>query len=208
MSQQQQQVVDPNVNPPPTEQELLEYRVSMDRLTSAFHEEVQLTGINAYAKLIHEVKITVSKYNPDLVEADKRKVLESVKRHDDQHFKQGFVMKVRVTASREQHPDFSAAEYNSEVHTAICKLHLDAEDVSHKMADIHYNLAVIKTKVSPSDFIKVSTSIPLPLTTVEIVDPSRPSAVDIDSLHIRDHMPDPTNVHGNKATKLLASNAK
>ena len=176
---QPQQVVDPNVNPPPTEQELLEYRVKMYRLVSAFREEVQVRGVNAYTKLIHELKITVSKFNADLVEADKKAVLKSIKRHDGQHFKQGFVVKVRATASREHHPDFSAAEYDVEVHSAICKLHLDAADMSQKMADIHYNLALIKTKVSPSDFIKISTSIPLPLTTVEIVDPAKPSAVDI-----------------------------
>ena len=73
------------------------------------------------------------------------------------------------------------------------------------MADIHYNLALIKTKVSPSDFIKISTSIPLPLTTVEIVDPAKPSAVDIDSLRIHDHMPDPSKLSGHKPTKLLAA---
>ena len=202
---QPQQVVDPNVNPPPTEQELLEYRVKMDRLTSAFCEEVQVRGVNAYTKLIHELKITVCKYNSDLVEADEQVVLKSIKRHDGQHFKQGFVVKVRATASREHHPDFSAAQYDTEVHSAICKLHLDAADVSRKMADIHYNLALIKTKVSPSDFIKLSMSIPLPLTTVEIVDPAKPSAVDIDSLRIRDHMPDPSKLSGHKPTKLLAA---
>ena len=77
--------------------------------------------------------------------------------------------------------------------------------MSRKMADIHYNLALIKTKVSPSDFIKISMSIPLPLTTVEIVDPAKPSAVDIDSLRIRDHMPDPSKLSGHKLTKLLAA---
>ena len=202
---QPQQVVDPNVNPPPTEQELLEYRVKMDRLVSAFREEVQVRGVNAYTKFIHELKITVSKFNADLVEADEQAVLKSIKRHDGQHFKQGFVVKVRATASREHHPDFPAAQYNTEVHSAICKLHLDAADVSRKMADIHYNLALIKTKVSPSDFIKISTSIPLPLTTVEIVDPAKPSAVDINSLRIRDHMPDPSKLSGHKPTKLLAA---
>ena len=48
-------------------------------------------------------------------------------------------------------------------------------------------------------------SIPLPLTTVEIVDPAKPSAVDIDSLRIRDHMPDPSKLSGHKPTKLLAA---
>ena len=115
---QPQQVVDPDVNPPPTEQELLEYRVAMDRLTRAFHEEVQVRGVNAYTKLIHELKITICKYNSDLVEADEQAVLKSIKRHDGQHFKQGFVVKVRATSSREHHPDFSAAQYNTEVHSA------------------------------------------------------------------------------------------
>ena len=202
---QPQQVVDPNVNPPPTEQELLEYRVTMDRLTSAFHEEVQVRSVNAYTKLIHDLKITICKYNSDLVEADEQAVLKSIKRHDGQHFKQGFMVKFRATSSREHHPDFSAAQYNTEVHSAICKLHLDAADISRKMADIHYNLALIKTKVSPSDFIKINMSIPLPLTTVEIVDPAKPSAVDIDSLRIRDHMPDPSKLSGHKPTKLLAA---
>ena len=202
---QPQQVIDPNVNPPPTEQELLEYRVAMDRLTSAFLEKVQVRGVNAYTKLIHDLKITVCKYNSDLVEADEQAVLKSIKRHDGQHFKQGFGVKVRATSSREHHADFSAAQYDTEVHSAICKLHLDAADVSRKMADIHYNLALIKTKVSPSDFIKISMSIPLPLTTVEIVDPAKPSAVDIDSLRIHDHMPDPSKLSGHKPTKLLAA---
>ena len=115
------------------------------------------------------------------------------------------MVKVRATSSREHHPDFSAAQYDTEVHSAICKLHLDAADMSHKMADIHYNLALIKTKVSPSDFIKISMSIPLPLTTVEIVDPAKLSAVDIDSLRICDHMPDPSKLSGHKPTKLLAA---
>ena len=90
---QPQQVVDPNVNPPPTEQELLEYRVKMDRLVSAFHEEVQVRGVNAYTKLIHQLKIIVSKFNADLMEADEQAVLKSIKRHDAQHFKQGFMVR-------------------------------------------------------------------------------------------------------------------
>ena len=177
----------------------------MDRLTSAFREEVQVRGVNAYTKLIHGLKLTVCKHNSDLVEPDEEEVLKSIKRHNGHNFKHGFTVKVRATSSREYHPDFLAAPYDTEVHSAICKLHLDAADMSHKMADIHYNLALIKSKVSPSDFIKISTSIPLPLTTVEIVDPAKPSAVDIDSLRICDHMPDPSKLSGHKPTKLLAA---
>ena len=200
---QQQQVVDPIVNSPPTEQELLEYRVTMERLTSQFREQVQVYGQGVYAKLIHELKVTISKFNSDLVEADEWKVMQSIRRCDSQHFKQGFMVKVRSITFREQHPEFTAKGYDTKVHTAICKLHLLAADMSQKMADIHYNLALIKTKVSPSDFNKISSSIPLPLTTVEIVDPAQPSTVDIHCLHICDHMLDPSKLLGNKATRLL-----
>ena len=86
------------------------------------------------------------------MEADEQAVLKSIKRHDGQHFKQGFVVKVRATSSREHHPDFSAAQYDAEVHSAICKLHLDAADVSHKMADIHYNLDSHQNKGQPIRF--------------------------------------------------------
>ena len=149
---QPQQVVDPNVNPPPTEQELLEYRVKMDRLISAFHEEVQVRGVNAYTKLIHELKITVSKFNADLVEADEQAVLKSIKRHDGQHFKQGFVVKVRATASREHHPDFSAAQYDTEVHSAICKLHLDTADMSPQDGRYPLQLGSHQNKGQPIQF--------------------------------------------------------
>ena len=74
----------------------MEYRVTMDRLTSAFREEVQVRGVNAYTKLIHDLKITICKYNSDLVEADEQAVLKSIRRHDSQHFKQGFLVKVQL----------------------------------------------------------------------------------------------------------------
>ena len=149
---QPQQVIDPNVNPPPTEQELLEYRVAMDRLTSAFCEEVQVRGVNAYTKLIHDLKITICKYNSDLVEADKQAVLKSIKRHDGQHFKQGFVVKVRATSSREHHPDFLAEQYDTEVHSAICKLHLDAADISSQDGRYPLQLGSHQNKGQPIRF--------------------------------------------------------
>ena len=37
------------------------------------------------------------------------------------------------------------------------------------------------------------------------MDPAKPSAVDINSLRIRDHMPDPSKLSGHKLTKLLAA---
>ena len=70
------------------------------------------------------------------------------------------------------------------------------------MADIHYNLALIKSKVSHEQFMQISMLIPLPLTTVEIVNLTA-QGIDVDSACIHDHMSDPSS--GNKATILLGA---
>ena len=87
----------------------------------------------------------------------------------------------RSMLSREHHPEFKTNKSDQKVNTAICKIHLDAAEVSRKMADIHYNLALIKTKVSPERFIQISMSVPLPLTTVQIVDQAKPRGIDVDT---------------------------
>ena len=202
---QKQQGDNPLVNPAPTAQELLEYKAALARCTSNFRDRVHVHGQGAYAQLIHKLKVLTCSLIADLVEADEQLVMQAIQRRDGQHFKQGFMVRTRSTLSREHHPDFSAKEYDSETNRAICKLHLLAADVSQSMAEIHYNLALIKTKVSTADFIKISTSIPLPLTTVEMRDPSKPDIIDVDSIRVCDHMPDPDLLLGNKATKLLGA---
>ena len=52
--------------------------------------------------------------------------------------------------------------------------------------------------------MQISTSVPLPLTTVEIVD-LEVEGVDLDSACICDHMPDPNRLFGNKAAILLGA---
>ena len=53
----------------------------------------------------------------------------------------------------------------------------------------------------------MTSSVGLPLTTITTVDPAQQDKLDksVDALHIRDHMPDPSNVFGNEATKHLAA---
>ena len=86
----------------------------------------------------------------------------------------------------------------------ISQLHLDAAEVCSKMADIHYNIALLKSKVSLRSFLQIVSSVGLPLTTISIVDPGN-QGVNVDSLHVCDHMPDPSRLHGNEATQLLGT---
>ena len=78
--QQQQQQQPPQVDPQlpgPTEEELRDYKLGMERATAQFREQVQVTGRQAYLDLIHTLKITSLKLITDLMDAEEDKVLQS-----------------------------------------------------------------------------------------------------------------------------------
>ena len=207
MAQQQQQQKPPQVDPQlpgPTEEELRDYRL---RATAHFCEQVQVTGRQAYADLIHTLKITSLKLITDLMDAEEDKVLQSIRRTNGHHFRTGFTIHARASTSRTHDPEFSTEDFNDTTNKLICEVYLEAAVVCEKMSNIHTYIACLKTWVSPKDFLTIVSSVGLPLTTITTMDPAQQSKLDsnVDALHIRDHMPDPNILFGNKATKHLAA---
>ena len=172
-----------------------------------FHEQVQVTGRQAYIDLIHTLKITSLKLITDLMDAEEDKVLQSIRRTDGHHFMTGFTVHARASTSRTHDPEFSTEDFDDTTNKLICELHLEAAEVCEKMSKIHTYIACLKTRVSPRDFLTITSSVGLPLTTITTVDPAKQSKLDsnVDALRIRDHMPDPNNLFGNEATKQLAA---
>ena len=60
-----------------------------------FHEQVQVTGRQAYINLIHTLKLTSLKLTTDLMDAEEEKVLQSIRRTDGHHFRTGFTVHAR-----------------------------------------------------------------------------------------------------------------
>ena len=174
MAQQQQQPpqVDPQL-PSPTEEELRDYKLGMERATAQFHEQVQVTGKQAYTDLIHTIEITSCKLITDLMDAEEDKVLQLIHRTDGHHFKTGFTIHTRASTSRTHSPEFSMEGFDDAINKLICELHLEAAEVCTRMSNIHTYIAILKTKVSPKDFLTIVSSVGLPLTTISIVDPAK-----------------------------------
>ena len=207
MAQKQQPPqVDPQL-PSPTEEELRDYRLGMERATAHFHEQVQATGQQAYTDLIHTIKITSLKLITDLVDAEEDKVLQSIRRTDGHHFMTGFTIHARASTSRTHDPEFSTQHFDDTTNKLIVELHLEAAAVCEKMSNIHAYITCLKTRVSPKDFLTIVSSVGLPMTTISVVDPAQTAKFDsnVDNLRIRDHMPDPNILYGNKATKYLGA---
>ena len=67
------------------------------------------------------------------------------------------------------------------------------------MSNIHAYIACLKTLVSPKDFLTITSSVGLPLTTISVVDPAQQAKLDSNV------MPDPNILYGNEAAKLLGA---
>ena len=134
-------------------------------------------------------------------------MLQSICRTDGHHFMTGFTVHARASTSRTHDPEFSTEDFDDTTNKLICELHLEAAEVCEKMLKIHTYIACLKTRVSPKDFLTIISSVGLPMTTITTVDPAKQSKLDssVDALCIRDHMPDPNILFGNKATKQLAA---
>ena len=208
MAQQQQQPPQVDLQlPSPTEEELWDYKLGMERATAHIREQVQVIGKQAYTDLIHTIKVTSCKLITDLMDTEEDKVLQSICRTDGHHFMTGFTVHARASTSRTYSPDFSTEDFDDTTNKLICELHLEAAEVCEKMANIHSYIACLKTWVSPKDFLTIVSSVGLPLTTISIVDPAQQAKLDsnVDNLRIHDHIPDPNMLYGNEATKLLGA---
>ena len=141
------------------------------------------------------------------MDAEEEKVLQSICRTDGHHFMTGFTVHARASTPRTYDPEFSTEDFDDTTNKLICELHLEAVEVCEKMSKIHTYIACLKTRVSPRDFLTIISSVGLPMTTITTVDPAQQNKLDssVDALWIHDHMPDPSNVFGNEATKQLAA---
>ena len=169
-----------------------------------FRASVHVQGIQADVELIYTLRITSCKLISDLFNADKGKVLQAIRHPHGQHFKPGFIVHTRASSARTYSPDFSTEEFDDATNKLICELHLEAAEVCARMADIHTNIAILKTRVSAQSFLKILSAVGLPLTTISVVDPAE-QEVNVDKLRVCDHMPDPNLLYGNKATQLLGA---
>ena len=86
----------------------------------------------------------------------------------------------------------------------MCELHLEAAEVCTRTSDVHSKIAILKTRVSAQNFLKIVSAVGLPLTTISVVDPAV-QEVNVDQLRVHDHMPDPKLLYGDEATQLLGA---
>ena len=89
----------------------------------------------------------------------------------------------------------------------VTELFMLAGDTSKVLSEMHYRIAILRSKVKPKTFLKTVNAIPLPNTNLTVIQRSEPELdLNVDQERIWDHMPRPSKLHGtDKDTKLLGT---
>ena len=93
-------------------------------------------------------------------------------------------------------------DYTEELVTEIFML---AGDTSRTLSEMHYRIAILRSKVRSETFLKLVNAIPLPNTSLTVIQRSEPEVgLNVDEERIQDHMPRPVKLDGtDEDTKLL-----
>ena len=89
----------------------------------------------------------------------------------------------------------------------VTEIFMLAGDASRTLLEMHYRIAILRSKVRPETFLKLVNAIPLPNTDLTFVQRSEPEVgLNVDEERIQDHMPRPVKLDGtDEDTKLLGA---
>ena len=177
------------------------------REVQLFREMVHIDGEKAYKSLIKNIKQISLRFVDDLKDAAEPAVLRSIRKRDGQHFKKNLSLKHTTQADRFDPYAIEDEGWDEATQELVSEIFTIAGNASEIMTNIYHKIAVLKSKVRQETFLKVTNSIPLPMTTLTVLhrDESE-QGLDVDKERIRDHMPRPAHFEGRDAsTKLLGT---
>ena len=171
-----------------------------------FRGAVHVRPVQAYKDLIKEIKEASTSFVTDLSNADEDEVFASIHNPTGLYFLTDVVFKQKIARERELVEREYQHKWNDEVSDLVEHLHHNAAESAHYLHNMHVILAMIKPKVSDADYMKILSSVTLPMTTVEVVQyVDNFAGVGVDADRIRCHMPQSRKFQGrDKATSLFA----
>ena len=171
-----------------------------------FRGAVHVTPLMAYRNLIKEIKKASTSFVTDLSDADENEVFNSILNPTCLYFLTDVVFKQKIARERESVERQYQLIWKKDVRDLVKNLHQNAAETAHYLHNMHICLALLKPKVSDAVYIKLLSSVTLPLTTVEVVQyVDKFAGVGVDADRIRCHMPQSRKFQGRpKATSLFA----
>ena len=89
----------------------------------------------------------------------------------------------------------------------VTEIFMLAGDASRTLSEMHYRIAILRSKAGAETFLKIVNAIPLPNTDLTVIQRSEPEVgLNVDEDRIQDHMPRPVKLDGtDEDTKILGA---
>ena len=176
------------------------------RETQIFREFVHVDGEKEYKRMITKIKEIACEFSDDVEKAHVSTVLRSIAKRNGQHLKESISVRHHVQTRYDPYLQVDKG-WDDSTEKLVTEIFMLAGDTSRTLSEMHYRIAILRSKVRPETFLTLVNAIPLPNTDLTVIQRSEPEVgLNVDEERIQDHMPRPVKLDGtDKDTKLLGA---
>ena len=167
---------------------------------------VHVDGEQEYKCMISKIKEISLEFTDDLEKAQVPAVVRSITKRNGQHLKESIAVRSDIQTRFDPYSNVDEG-WDDSTDQLVTELFMLAGDASKVLSEMHYRIAILRSKVRPNTFLKIVNAIPLPNTDLTVLQRSEPElGLNVDQERIRDHMPRPAKLDGtDEDTKLLGT---
>ena len=156
--------------------------------------------------MISKIKEIALEFTDDVEKARVPTVLRSITKKTSQHLKESISVQHHVQTRYDPYLQVDEG-LDKSTEELVTEFFMLAGDASRTLLEMHYRIAILRSKVRPETFLKLINAIPLPNTDLTVIQRSEPElGLNVDKERVQDHMPRPVKLNGtDEDTKLLGT---
>ena len=132
-----------------------------------------MDGENEYKRMITKIKEIACEFTDDVEKARVPAVLRSIAKRTGQHLKES--ISVRHHMQTRYDPYLQVDEgWDDSTEELVTEIFVLAGDASRTLSEMHYRIAILRSKVRPETFLKLVNAILLPNTDLTVIQRSEP----------------------------------
>ena len=143
------------------------------RKTQIFWEFIHVDGDKEYKHMISKIKEIACEFTDDVENAHIPAVLRSIAKKTGQHLKESISVPQHVQTRYDPYLQVDEGWDNS-TEELVTEIFMLAGDTSRTLSEMHYRIAILRSKVRPETFLKLINAIPLPNTDLTVIQRSEP----------------------------------
>ena len=143
------------------------------RETQIFQEFVHVDGEKEYKRMISKIKEIACEFTDDVEKAHVPTVLRSITKKTSQHLKESISVRHHVQTRYDPYLQVDKG-WDDSIEELVAELFMLAGDASRTLLEMHFRIAILRSKVRPETFLKLINAIPLPNTNLTVIQRSEP----------------------------------